>query len=70
MATSQLLLIALPKGCISKSQDDESKDTITHHFWKVLAWSLEATFYNKFPGMDRLGKDWPTGSWRAKMAGV
>ena len=68
VATSQLLLIALPKGCINKSKDDDSKDTM-HHIWKVLVWSLEATFYNKFPEMDHMGKDWPTGSWRAKMAG-
>ena len=68
VATSQLLLIALPKGCINKNKDDDSKDTM-HHIWKVLVWSLEATFYNKFPEMDHMGKDWPTGSWRAKMAG-
>lgn len=68
VATSQLLLIALPKGCINKNKDDNSKDTM-HHIWKVLVWSLEATFYNKFPEMDHMGKDWPTGSWRAKMGG-
>ena len=39
VATSQLLLIALPKGSISKNKDDESKDTM-HHIWKVLV-SLE-----------------------------
>ena len=67
VATSQMLLVALPKGCISKGPDHNS-DTM-HHIWKVLVWSFEAMFYNKFPDSDHQGKAWPMGSWRARMAG-
>ena len=34
VATSQLLLIALPKGCINKNKDDDSKDTMHHIWWR------------------------------------
>ena len=68
VATSQLLLIALPKGCISKWPADPSNDTM-HHVWSVIKWSFEAAYFNKFPEADHMGKAWPQNSWRSQMAG-
>ena len=68
VATSQLLLVALPKGCISKGPGDPSSDTM-HHVWSVIKWSFEAVYFNKFPEADHRGKAWPQNSWRSEMAG-
>ena len=68
VATSQLLLLALPKGAINKDAENKSLDTMTQ-VWQILHWSFDAIFYNKFPEMDFAGCAWPAGSWRASMAG-
>ena len=68
VASSQLLLLALPKGAINKSPDDAAFDTMKV-LWQVLQWSWEAAFYNKFPEFDHAGNPWPAKSWRQQMAG-
>lgn len=68
VATAQLLLLALPKGAISKCPGDPSSSTM-HHVWSVIKWSFEAAYFNKFPETDHMGKAWPQYSWRSKMAG-
>ena len=68
VATAQLLLLALPKGAISKCPGDPSSSTM-HHVWSVIKWSFEAAYFNKFPETDHMGKAWPQYSWRPKMAG-
>ena len=68
VATSQMLLLALPKGCINKDTCDDSCDTMKC-LWDILAWSWQAVFYNKWPTKDHLGKDWPKSSARAANAG-
>ena len=68
VATAQLLLLALPKGAISKCPGDPSSSTM-HHVWSVIKWSFEAAYFNKFPEADHMGKAWPQHSWRSKMAG-
>ena len=68
VATSQLLLVAVPKSCINKAPDSEAEDTMSH-IWQVLVWSFDAAFYNKFPEFDHKGRPWPANSWRARMAG-
>ena len=67
VASSQMLLAAIPKGCQHKS-GDPSQDTMTV-VWKVLAWSFQHLFYGKFPEFDHLGKPWPAKTKRANQSG-
>ena len=57
VASSQMLLAAIPKGCQHKSENPD-EDTMTV-VWKVLAWSFQHLYYGKFPEFDHLGKPWP-----------
>ena len=64
---SQLLLVALPKACISKSTNLE-QDTM-HAIWTVLVWSFRALFEGQHPDTDHLGKAWPVASRRRGVQG-
>ena len=68
VASSQLLIFAIPKGCIHKSTNVE-EDTMVQ-VWKVLQWSFSYMLYGKHPGKDHLGMKWNPKSWRAPKAGV
>ena len=57
VASSQMLLAPIPKGCQHKSENPD-EDTMTV-VWKVLAWSFQHLYYGKFPEFDHLGKPWP-----------
>ena len=65
VGSSQLLLFAIPKGCIHKTSNLE-EDTM-HQVWKVLQWSFSYMFFGKHPD---LGMKWNPKSWRASKAGV
>ena len=67
VATSQLLLLALPKACVNKSSVLE-EDT-TQAVWKVLVWSFIAMFHGKHPAGDHLGNAWPLNSNRRALQG-
>ena len=62
VSTSQLLLAAVPKSCISKS-DKDSEDTM-RCLWEVLAWSFTHIYYGKWPEFDHAGRAWPQKSMR------
>lgn len=68
VATSQLLLAAVPKACCNKS-DDPELDTMTA-VWEVLVWSFQHMFYGKHPEFDHQGKAWAVKSKRAQAAGI
>ena len=68
VATSQLLLLALPKGCINKDDADLCKDTMTI-IWQVFAWSFKALFLGKHPETDHQGRAWPPDSQRKSLIG-
>lgn len=68
VATSQLLLAAVPKACCNKS-DDPELDTMTA-VWEVLVWSFQHMFYGKHPEFDHQGKAWAVKSKRAQAAGT
>lgn len=38
-------------------------------FFRILTWSLRCLYEGKFPQRDHLGRRFPAGSWRAKVAG-
>ena len=67
VASSQMLLAAIPKGCQHKSENPD-EDTMTV-VWKVLAWSFQHLYYGKFPEFDHLGKPWPAKTKRADQSG-
>lgn len=67
VSTSQLLLAAVPKSCISKS-DKDSEDTM-RCLWEVLAWSFTHIYYGKWPEFDHAGRAWPQKSMRKARAG-
>ena len=67
VATSQLLLLALPEACMNKSPVLE-EDT-TQAIWKVLVWSFTAMFHGKHPAADHLGNPWPLNSNRRPLQG-
>ena len=56
VGTTQMLLAAIPKSCISKSEVPE-QDTMSC-VWKVLVWSFEHCFFGKFPERNHEGKKW------------
>ena len=68
VAASQMLLMAVPKACMNKSSKPE-EDTM-ECLWRVLVWSFRALFYGKHPARDHMGKEWPQGSRRARLAGT
>ena len=68
VATSQLLLAAVPKSCQNKSTDPK-QDTMTV-VWQILVWSFQHLFYGKRPEFDHNNKAWPLNSQRASVAGT
>ena len=67
VATSQLLLLAIPKACCNKSSNSE-EDTMTA-LWNVLQWSFNAMWCGKWPEKDHLGEAWHPKSYRHSKAG-
>lgn len=67
VAHSQMLLVALPKSAVHKS-DNPAEDTM-HCLWAVLTWSLSHMFFGKFPERNHLEQEWNPKSSRAKLAG-
>ena len=67
VAHSQMLLVALPKSAVHKS-DNPAEDTM-HCLWAVLTWSLSHMFFGKFPERNHLEQEWRPKSSRAKLAG-
>ena len=67
VATSQLLLLAIPKACCNKSSNSE-EDTMTA-LWNVLQWSFNAVWCGKWPEKDHLGEAWRPKSYRHSKAG-
>ena len=68
VATSQLLLLALPKGCINKDDADLCKDTMTI-IWQVFVWRFKALFLGKHPETDHQARAWPPDSQRKSLIG-
>ena len=67
VAHSQMLLLALPKSAIHKSENP-AEDTM-HCLWSVLTWSMSHMFFGKFPEKAADGKDWQHKSARGQKAG-
>ena len=65
---SQLLLVAIPKSAVHKS-DIPAEDTMTC-LWSILTWSLSHMFFGKFPERDHLEHEWSPKTPRAKKAGT
>ena len=56
VASSQLLLVGIPKACINKSTDP-NLDTM-FQIWKVLKWSFTHLFYGRHPPTNHMGEPW------------
>ena len=67
VAHSQMLLGAVSKACVTKS-DDPSWDTM-QVLWKVLSWSFKALLQGHHPATDHEGKPFPATSWRHALRG-
>ena len=68
VASSQLLLIAIPKQCCHKSS--AAHDDTMAQVWSIFKWSLNHMFFGKHPEVDHLGQPWPANSPRALKAGT
>lgn len=68
VALSQLLLVAIPKSAVHKS-DIPAEDTMTC-LWSILTWSLSHMFFGKFPERDHIEHEWMPKTPRAKKAGT
>jgi len=64
VASSQLLLVGIPKACINKSRDPDL-DTM-YQVWKILKWSFTHLFYGTFPETQHTGEPWGEPSRLAK----
>lgn len=67
-AFSFMLLAAVPKRCIATNRDNPNMDTMLS-IWAILVWNFTCAFKGIHPPSDHLGKSWPSGSLRAKLAG-
>ena len=68
VALSQLLLVAIPKSAVHKS-DIPGQDTM-NCLWSILTWSLSHMFFGKFPERGHLEHEWSSKTPRAKKAGA